>query len=167
MLKIKVKYIRGEMDLPEIISKGDWVDLRCAKKTTLIGPMKQKDSNVVTFNNTLIPLGFAMKLPAGYEAVVAPRSSTYKHYGIVQSNSIGIIDNTYCGNNDEWMFPAIAFKRTTIPEGDRICQFRIQLSQKATIWQKVKWLFSNGIKIEAVEDLDAVDRNGFGSTGLK
>lgn len=167
MLKIKVRYIRGEMDLPEIIAKGDWIDLRCAKKTTLIGPMKQKDSNVVTFNNTLIPLGLAMKLPDGYEAVVAPRSSTYKHYGIVQSNSMGIIDNTYCGNNDEWMFPAIAFKKTTIPEGDRICQFRIQLSQKATVWQKIKWLFSGSIKIEVVEDLNEVDRNGFGSTGAK
>jgi len=167
MIKIKVKQIRGKIELPNIINKGDWIDLRCAKKTTIIGPLKQKDNNAVTFNNTLIPLGIAMELPKGYEAIVCPRSSTYKHYGVIQSNSIGVIDNSYCGNDDEWMMPVIAFKKTTIPEGDRICQFRIQLSQKATILQKIKWLFTNKISIDIVDDLNSDNRGGFGSTGNK
>lgn len=167
MIKIKVKQIRGKIELPNIINKGDWIDLRCAKKTTIIGPLKQKDNNAVTFNNTLIPLGIAMKLPKGYEAIVCPRSSTYKHYGVIQSNSIGVIDNSYCGNEDEWIMPVIAFKKTTIPEGDRICQFRIQLSQKATIWQKIKWLFTSKISIDIVDDLNSDNRGGFGSTGNK
>lgn len=167
MIKIKVKQIRGKIELPNIINKGDWIDLRCAKKTTIIGPLKQKDNNAVTFNNTLIPLGIAMKLPKGFEAIVCPRSSTYKHYGVIQSNSIGVIDNSYCGNDDEWMMPVIAFKKTTIPEGDRICQFRIQLSQKATILQKIRWLFTNKISIDIVDDLNSDNRGGFGSTGNK
>ena len=167
MLIIKVKHIRGKIDLPTVMPKGEWIDLRCAKKTTIVGPLKQKEGNAVTFNNTLIPLGIAMKLPAGFEAVMAPRSSTYKHYGVIQSNSIGVIDNSYCGNNDEWHFPVIAFKKTTIPEGDRICQFRIQLCQNATIWQKIKWFFSPGICIDVVDDLKDEDRGGFGSTGTK
>ena len=167
MLKIKVKYIRGVEDLPQILDKGEWIDLRCAKKTTLIGPMKQKESNAITFNNTMIPLGIAMSLPDGFEAIISPRSSTYKHYGVIQSNSIGVIDNSYSGNNDEWQFPVIAFKKTTIPLGDRVCQFRIQLSQKANILQKLKWLFTNKIKIEVVESLTNDDRGGFGSTGTK
>ena len=108
-----------------------------------------------------------MRLPDGFEAIVAPRSSTYKHYGIIQTNSIGVIDSSYCGNEDEWMMPVLSFKKTTIPKNDRICQFRIQLSQKATIWQKIKWLFSNRIKIKVVENLNDVTRGGFGSTGAK
>ena len=167
MIKIKVKHIRGKVDLPTIIDKGDWIDLRCAKKTTIIGPMKQKDSNAVTFNNTLLPLGIAIKLPPGYEAILAPRGSTYKYYGVIQSNSFGVIDNSFNGDNDEWMLPVIAFKKTTIPEGDRVCQFRIQLSQKANIIQKIKWLFSNKIIIEEVDNFGESDRKGFGSTGVK
>lgn len=167
MLIIKIKRIRDGIDLPEFIQKGDWVDLRCAQKTTIVGPMKSKDSNTIIFNNTMIPLGFAMKLPDGFEAIVAPRSSTYKHYGVMQTNSLGIIDNSYSGNDDEWMMPVLSFKKTTIPKNDRICQFRIQLSQKATIWQKIKWLFSNKIKIEEVDNLNDISRGGFGSTGAK
>ena len=108
-----------------------------------------------------------MKLPEGYEAIIAPRSSSFKNYGIVQANSIGIIDNSYSGNSDEWMLPVISFKNITINKGDRVCQFRIQLSQKATIWQKIKWLLSSGIELEEVDDLNSNNRSGFGSTGIK
>ena len=80
---------------------------------------------------------------------------------------MGVIDNTYCGNNDEWKYPAIALRDTIIKRGDRICQFRIQLSQKATLWQKIKWFLSSGIKIIKVDSLDNNDRGGFGSTGVK
>lgn len=106
-----------------------------------------------------------MILPKGFEAHVVPRSSTFKNFKIVQSNSLGIIDNTYSGNDDEWKFPAISLERTVIKKGDRICQFRIQLSQKATIWQKIKWLFTSKIKFEWVDNLDSYSRGGFGSTG--
>ena len=105
-----------------------------------------------------------MKLPKGFEAVVLPRSSTFGKYNIIMTNSEGVIDNSYSGNNDEWKFPALAFQKTTIAQGQRICQFRIQLSQDATVWQKLKWLFSNGIRLERVESLDDIDRGGFGST---
>lgn len=167
MLTIKIKRIRDGIDLPEFISKGDWVDLRCAQKTTIVGPMKSKDSNTIIFNNTLIPLGIAMKMPDGFEAIVTPRSSTYKHYGIIQTNSLGVIDASYSGNADEWMMPVLSLKKTTIPKNDRICQFRIQLSQKATFWQKIKWLFSSKIKFEVVDNLTDNNRGGFGSTGDK
>lgn len=165
MIRIKIKILNNKITLPEITKKGDWIDLRCAKKTTIVGPLKSKANESIIFNNTLIPLGVAMKLPDGFEAIVAPRSSTYAHYGIIQSNSIGVIDNSYCGNTDEWKFPAIAFKKTTIPQDDRICQFRIQLKQNATFWQKIKWLFNNKIKFDVVDDLSNMSRGGFGSTG--
>ena len=84
--------------------------------------------------------------------------------GILQANSVGLIDNSYCGDKDEWKFPAISFRDTTINAGERICQFRIQLSQKATVFQKLKWLFSNGIKLIETDNLNNSSRGGFGST---
>ena len=108
-----------------------------------------------------------MQLPKGFEAVLLPRSSTYIKFGIIAGNSEGVIDQSYCGDNDEWKFSAIALDSTTIEAGDRICQFRVQLSQKATIWQKIKWLFSSGVEIVEVDELNKRDRKGFGSTGVR
>ena len=102
----------------------------------------------------LIPLGIAMKLPKGYEAHVVPRSSTFKNFGILQTNSMGIIDETYCGDNDQWFFPALAMRDTEIHVNDRICQFRIMSHQPH-------------IEFETAEMLDGTDRGGFGSTGIK
>lgn len=175
-LKIEVKRIKMLTDLPKVIKKGDWIDLEAADSVILNAPqagtLKKHTVNGVTeshrdvkFDWALIPLGLAMKLPKGFEAVVVPRSSTFKHFGIIQANSMGVIDNTYCGDKDEWMFPAIALKDTAIKEGERICQFRIQLSQKATMWQKLKWLLSSGIKVVEVMSLSGNNRGGFGSTG--
>lgn len=177
-LKIKVKRINMLLDLPEIIEKGDWIDLRASENVIMHAPQagtlkrhkvdgKEESHRDVEFDLKLIPLGVAMKLPKGLEAVVLPRSSTYKKFGITQTNSMGVIDNTYCGNNDEWKYPAIALRDTVIHEGDRICQFRIQLSQKATFWQKLRWFFSSGVKIVEVESLDDIDRGGFCTTGVK
>ena len=95
-----------------------------------------------------------MKLPKGFEAVVLPRSSTYKNFGIIQTNHMGVIDNSYCGDNDEWKYPVVAMRNTVINVDDKICQFRIQLSQKATVWQKLKWLFCSGIKLVEVNKLN-------------
>lgn len=181
MTKIKVKLLNPHCKL-EITKKGDWIDMRAAKSMPFIAPQsgilkykRVENEEVgyrdVKFDRKLIPLGVAIQLPKGYEAVVLPRSSTPndepKGKGIISANSEGVIDNIYCGDNDQWFFNAIATRHTTIEEGDRICQFRIQLSQKATRWQKIKWLFSNGVKIEYVTKLGNKDRGGFGSSGIK
>lgn len=173
-LKIKVKRINKYLELPEVIKKGDWIDLRASENVSMIAPQagvlhKTKEGSFrdVTFATALIPLGIAMQLPEGFEAVALPRSGTFKNFGVILANSEGVIDNLYCGDNDEWKFMAIAFRETEIKEGDRICQFRIQLSQKATVWQKLKWLFSSGVEIVEVDSLDNPDRGGIGSTGVK
>lgn len=176
-LKIKVKRTNILLDLPEVIEKGDWIDLRASENVIMHAPKantlkrhkvdgKGESHRDVEFDFKLISLGVAMQLPKGFEAVVLARSSTPKKFGIMTANSEGVIDNSYCGNNDEWKYPAIALRDTIIHEGDRICQFRIQLSQKATFWQKLKWFLSSGIKIVEVESLDGADRGGIGSTGV-
>lgn len=162
--------------MPKISANGDWVDLYTAEEVTLKAPYaktlhrnKQDNDTIektreVIFDSAIISLGVAMKLPKGYEALILPRSSTFKKWGLFQSNHMGVIDESYCGDNDIWGLPVTATRSVTIPKGTRLCQFRIQLSQKATMWQKLKWLFSNGIKIEIVDKLGNSDRGGFGST---
>lgn len=156
--KIYVRKVRQEAVVPKFISKGEWVDLRAypshATKYT-------KD------DFAMIPLGLAMKLPDGFEANIVSRSSTFKNFGFIQVNSYGIIDNSYSGNNDEWKDPVYFLKKGIIASGDRVCQFRLNLSQKATIWQKIKWLFTSGFEFVEVESLRGRDRGGFGSTGNK
>ena len=114
-MEIKVKYFDNEIDKLQKIDKGDWIDLRAAETVEL-----KKDES------KLINLGVGMILPEGYEAHVVPRSSTFKNFGITQANHMGIIDESYCGNNDQWKFHAIAHRDTVIHKNDRICQFRIQ-----------------------------------------
>ena len=143
-LTIKVRYLSDKIQPLEYIDgKSDWVDLRAAEDVELkAGEFK------------LIPLGIAMQLPKGYEAIVAPRSSTYKNFGIRQTNSIGVIDETYCGDNDQWYFPARADRHTVIHVGDRICQFRIEKHQPQLFF-------------EPVDTLGNADRGGIGSTGKR
>lgn len=140
MPEIKIKYLRDIEPITEIKS-GDWIDLRCAETATLEAGQ-----------HALIPLGVAMQIPEGYEAIVAPRSSTFMKYGILMSNSIGVIDESYCGDNDEWCFPAYATRRTAIYKNERICQFRIIAHQPA-------------LKLIQAEALGNEDRGGLGSTG--
>lgn len=166
--------------MPEIIEKGDWCDLIAAEEITLKCPQackmhrrKNKNQEIeieervrdVIFNYTLIPLGICVEMPKGYESIIVPRSSTFKKYGLIQTNSIGIIDQTYSSDKDEWKFPVMATRSVTIPKGTRVAQFKVQLSQKASFWQKIKWLFSSSIKITQVDSLDNEERGGFGSTG--
>ena len=175
-LKIKVKRFKNEqgamVSFPKVIRKGDWVDLSSSKEFVLNAPqagtlkghdVKHRD---VVSEVTYIPLGVAMQLPKGFEAIMASRSSTPKKLGIMQANGIGIIDSTFCSDSDEWMFPAVTVRKTSIAANSRICQFRIQLSQKATMWQKLKWLFSSGIEFVEVESLDNEPRGCLGSTGV-
>ena len=140
---IPVKYFR--MGLPRIakISVGDWVDLRAAETIELKAG-----------EYALIPLGVGMILPEGYEAHILPRSSTPENFGIMSANSMGVIDNSYCGNNDEWKFPAIAIRDTVIQAGDRIAQFRIVKNQP-------------NITFYSVPRLRNKSRGGIGSTGTR
>ena len=132
----------GDVPMPERIAVGDWIDL-----------CNSEDVRINTFECKPIPLGVCMKLPEGYEAHLLPRGSTYKNFGIIQSNSMGIIDESYCGDNDQWFMPAIALRDTTIPKGSRICQFRIMPKM-----EKVKF-------VETFHMVDK-DRGGYGSTGV-
>ena len=176
MMKILVKRFKNEdgipyVSIPKIIKKGDWVDLSAAQECVLQAPqagtLKGQDAKKrdVTSEVTYIPLGVAMKLPDGYEAIMASRSSAAKKMGIMMANGIGVVDSSYCGDEDQWMFPAVTLRKTSIALGTRLCQFRIQLSQKATMWQRIKWLFSSGIEFEEVESLGNENRDGLGSTG--
>ena len=169
-MKIKVKLFNKECKF-EFIKKGEWIDLRAAEDVVIEGPHsltldKTTNKRKVVFSGYKIPLGIGMKLPKGIEAHILPRSGTYEKYPIIMRNSKGIIDHSYSGANDQWKFAAVAMGDTRIEKGKRICQFRLQLSQKATIWQKIKWLFTNKIEFEFVDDYDGVDRGGFGSTGI-
>lgn len=153
---------------------GDWIDLKAAENIHLEGPYaltkskkKGEESRKVVLPTKLIPLGVAMQLPKGMEAIVVPRSSSYKNFHIIQSNHMGVIDNKYCGNEDQWYMPVIALGEVNIKEGSRICQFKIQPSQKATVWQKLKWLFTNKIEFEIVDNLNNPNRGGLGHTGIK
>lgn len=160
--------------MPHIFKKGDWIDLKASKDIKLKAPQanrlhkyKNADGKIrdVDFDNTLIPLGIITELPKGFEALIAPRSHVYIKYGIIQPNSPGVVDETYCGENDEWRMSVEAHRNVTIPKGTRIAHFRIQLSQKATMWQKIKWLFSNKVVLKQVDHLTNKTRGGFGSTG--
>ena len=141
-MKIKIKYFDHELIRLEKIEKGNWIDLRAAETVE----MKKGEFK-------LIPLGIAMHLPLGYEAHVVPRSSTFKNFKILQTNSFGVIDESYCGDNDQWFFPALAVEDTVIHKNDRICQFRIMDHQPV-------------IDFEEVETLGMPDRGGHGSTGI-
>ena len=141
MNSISVLYHDSELERLEKISKGDWIDLRSAE-----------DVSMKAGEFRLISLGISVQLPKGYEAHIVPRSSTFKNFGVIQTNHYGIIDESYCGENDIWKFPAYALRDTEIHKNDRICQFR---------------LFEHmpPIEINEVDHLDGEDRGGFGSTG--
>lgn len=164
---VKIKRINKNLELPTIIKKGDWIDLRSSETVAFEAPhassLKER-ARKVSFDSKLIRLGVAMELPKGFEAQVVVRSSTPK-LNVFQTNAKAIIDNSFRGGEDEWRLWLTALADTIINEGDRICQFRIVLSQKATMWQKLKWLFSSGIKLKEVKELKSSDRGGIGTTG--
>lgn len=142
METLKIRYLSDKIEkLRFIDGKSDWIDLRSAEEVE----MKAGEAR-------LISLGIAVQLPKGYEAHVVPRSSTFKNFGLIQTNHMGVIDESYCGDNDEWRLPVMAVRDTCIHVNDRICQFRIMKHQPE-------------LKFEEVEHLDGCDRGGFGTTG--
>lgn len=174
-ITIKVKVLTQGC-MPEISEKGDWIDLKSAIDMNIPAPqsgiLKRKVVNGVEINHRdvtmetiYVPLGVAMELPKGFEAVVDSRSSTPKKAHLFIPNGQGVIDNSFNGNYDQWHFVCSPMKETTIEKGQRICQFRIQLSQKATVLQKIKWLLSSGIELVEVDNLNEESRGGLGSTG--
>ncbi|KKB71726.1 MULTISPECIES: dUTP diphosphatase [Bacillus] len=142
-LQIKIKYADETQTRISKIEQGDWIDLRAAE-----------DVSIPKDEFKLIPLGVAMELPEGYEAHVVPRSSTYKNFGVIQTNSMGVIDESYKGDNDFWFFPAYALRDTEIKKGDRICQFRIMKKMPA-------------VELVKVDHLGNENRGGHGSTGTR
>lgn len=139
-MEIKIKYMR-DVEPIKLLECGDWIDLRTAEDVELkAGEYK------------MIPLGVAMELPKGYEALMLPRSSTFKKYGVILVNSMGVIDESYCGDSDEWNFLAYALRDTKIPKNERICQFRIMEHQPP-------------VDIVEVDVLGNKNRGGIGSTG--
>lgn len=168
-MKIKVK-VFNPICKPYSCEKGDWIDLTLSEDVTMAGPIslraRRADERKVIFDSKVLHLGVAMQLPKGYEAVINPRSGTFGKYGIILTNSQGVIDNSYCGDEDQWRAHVIATRDTELRAGTRLFQFRVQLSQRATVWQKIKNLFSCGIKFEYVENLNNRNRGGFGSTGI-
>lgn len=140
-LPLRIKYFNKNIEKLKKTEKGDWIDLR----STIDISLKKGDF-------ALIPLGVGMVLPDGYEAHIVPRSSTFKNWKIIQTNSVGIIDNSYSGENDQWMMPVYAVEDTEIKKNDRICQFRILKKMPA-------------LEIQEVEHLNDASRGGFGSTG--
>lgn len=139
-MEIKVRYTADIYPL-EKTEKGDWIDLRAAE-----------DVDMKAGEFKLIPLGVSMQLPPNYEALVVPRSSTFKHWGILQTNHCGVIDNSYCGDDDVWMFPALATRDVLIEKNSRICQFRVQKKM-------------NNVNFTTVDKLGNPNRNGIGSSG--
>lgn len=140
-MQIKIKYLSDKINKIKKIENGDWIDL-----------VSSENIEMKSGEHKLIPLGIAMKLPDGYEGYIVPRSSTLKNFGIIQGNHFGIVDNSYCGNDDEWKMSAYAVRDTKININDRICQFRIQKKQPE-------------IEFFEVDNLDDKSRGGFGSTG--
>lgn len=142
MPDIRIRYLSDRIDkLTYIDGKSDWIDLRAAEDVILSkGEFR------------LIPLGVAMELPKGYEAHIVPRSSTFKNYGIIQTNHMGVVDESYCGDDDQWYMPVLAVRDTVIHVNDRICQFRLMEHQPPVHFQETDRLGNQA-------------RGGFGSTG--
>ena len=155
---MKIRYMRVNESIPKLTvsPKGEWVDLTLAEKAMLL-PNEHK----------VLSLGIRMKLPKGFEAWIIPRSSTFKKYKMLLSNSFGLIDNAYQGPNDIWKFSCYAPNGCNVRVGTRICQFRIMPSMKAGFWVKLKWLLCRKIEFVEEEYLKGsyTDRGGFGSTG--
>lgn len=179
-MKIKIKYHKNSKKLEQ---HGNRIDLFSRYNYWLEAPklkVNLEGIQEVVFDFNLIDLGISMVIPKHFEAIISPRSSTYKKFGLIQANSIGIIDGGtiptkgidssdkvykgYTGQEDIWMFPAISFKKINIVKNEAICQFTIQPSMNAPIWTKLKWLFNKSIEFVEVDILHNVNRGSSGTS---
>lgn len=152
---LKVKYVDPEFPTLHITEKGNWIDLKCISDYTI----KKGES-------TFINLGVAMKLPIGYEALLVPRSGTFRKYGLLQTNGIGIIDNSFSGNDDIWQMQVYATADTEIKKGERLCQFRLMPTMETLFSSTNSFMsYGPGLMVVEVEELDSINRGGFGSSG--
>lgn len=159
-MKIKIKRLHPNLNIDNIkkIEQGDWIDLyACTLKDMQTKEVYDLNTSYIDYkpgDYFLVGLGVAMELPEGYEAHIAPRGSTFKNFGLIQTNSVGVVDESYKGDNDEWFIPVFACTEGVLEFGDKICQFRIMKKMPPIEFEKVKKLNNN-------------DRGGFGSTGIK
>nr|DAG93829.1 MAG TPA: dUTPase [Crassvirales sp.] len=165
-MKLKIYYKSIDENIhPVVLKDGEWFDLMAAEDHTFSAPHNAYNTRITQYDSYKISLGIAMSLPVGIEAILAPRSSLFEKKGLELVNSIGVIDSTYSGNSDIWNAYLKASRDCVVTKGERIVQFRLQPSQKASVWTKLKWLFTSKIEFINVDDLGRPNRGGNGSTG--
>lgn len=165
-MKLKIYYKSIDENIhPVVLKDGEWFDLMAAEDHTFSAPHNAYNTRITQYDSYKISLGIAMSLPVGIEAILAPRSSLFEKKGLELVNSIGVIDSTYSGNSDIWNAYLKASRNCVVTKGERIVQFRLQPSQRASVWTKLKWLFTSKIEFINVDDLGRPNRGGNGSTG--
>lgn len=165
-MKLKIYYKSIDENIhPVVLKDGEWFDLMAAEDHTFSAPHNAYNTRITQYDSYKISLGIAMSLPVGIEAILAPRSSLFEKKGLELVNSIGVIDSTYSGNSDIWNAYLKASRDCIVTKGERIVQFRLQPSQRASVWTKLKWLFTSKIEFINVDDLGRPNRGGNGSTG--
>mgnify|MGYP002556669835 FL=1 len=165
-MKLKIYYKSVDENIqPVVLKDGEWFDLMAAEDHTFLAPHNAYNTRITQYDSYKISLGIAMSLPVGIEAILAPRSSLFEKKGLELVNSIGVIDSTYSGNSDIWNAYLKASRDCVVTKGERIVQFRLQPSQRASVWTKLKWLFTSKIEFINVDDLGRPNRGGNGSTG--
>jgi dUTP pyrophosphatase len=165
-MKLKIYYKSIDENIhPVVLKDGEWFDLMAAEDHTFSAPHNAYNTRITQYDSYKISLGIAMSLPVGIEAILAPRSSLFEKKGLELVNSIGVIDSTYSGNSDIWNAYLKASRDCVVTKGERIVQFRLQPSQKASVWTKLKWLFTSKIEFINVDNLGRPNRGGNGSTG--
>lgn len=165
-MKLKIYYKSIDENIhPVVLKDGEWFDLMAAEDHTFSAPHNAYNTRITQYDSYKISLGIAMSLPVGIEAILAPRSSLFEKKGLELVNSIGVIDSTYSGNSDIWNAYLKASRDCVVTKGERIVQFRLQPSQRASVWTKLKWLFTSKIEFINVDDLGRPNRGGNGSTG--
>lgn len=165
-MKLTIPYCSVDKDIAPVINdNGEWFDLVVAENVDFQAPHNAYNTRITQYDTKKVSLGIAMALPKEFEAIVVPRSSLYHKKALTLVNSIGIIDSSYNGDQDIWAAYLKADKQTSLTKGDRIVQFRIQPSQKASIWTKIKWLFVSQIVFKKVESLNNPNRGGYGTSG--
>lgn len=164
VIDVDIKYHDPELTKVAELDNGDWIDLRCAEKRNSNYGQRGIYLNMGQF--AIISLGVSIKVPEEYEVWLAPRSSTFKNFKVIETNGIGIIDNSYCGDNDILKMPVYAMEDTFIPFDARIAQFRLIPRMHYMMKDSSGMPMYSTIKFHEKAKLDGPDRGGLGSTGI-